>query len=131
MAYKTEDLEKQALEAIEKHNLFFINDLVAYLPCSKQTLYDHKLEQLDSIKKALEANRIKTKNGLRAKWYKSKNAAVQVALMKLIADDEERKKLSQTYTDVTSAGEKVQSQPVVISEISERAKSETETEESS
>ena len=50
MAYKTEELEKQSLEAIEKYKLFFIDDVVSYLPCSTATFYNHKLEELETIK---------------------------------------------------------------------------------
>jgi len=107
MAYKKEELEKQALEAVKQHNLFFINDLVAYLPCSKSTFYDLGLEKSDTLLKELESNRINTKNGLRAKWYKSTNATTQIALYKLIASDTERKKIAQGYTDVTSNGETI------------------------
>lgn len=108
MAYNTEDLRKQSMEAIRQHNLFFIEDLVAYLPCDKTTFYAHKLNESNDIKEALEKNRIKTKGGLRSKWYKSENATTGIALYKLIADDRERKLLSQTYTDVTTDGEKIQ-----------------------
>ena len=107
MAYNTKQLEKQALEAIEKHKLFFFNDISAYLPCSRATLYNLGLDKLDTIEKALEENRTRAKNSMRAKWYKSDNATLQVALMKLISDDDERKKLSQTYTDLTTDGEKL------------------------
>ena len=54
MAYKTKELEKQALEAIEKYKLFFIDDIVSYLPCSTATFYNHKLEELETIKEALK-----------------------------------------------------------------------------
>lgn len=104
MAYDTKRLEQQALTAIKEHNLFFFSDLAGYLPCSRQTLYDHGLDKSDSIKDALEKNILKTKNSMRSKWYKSENATLQVALMKLIADEDERRKLSQTYTDLTTDG---------------------------
>jgi len=60
-----------------------------------------------NIKEAIKKNRVKTKNSLKAKWYRSDNATLQVALYKLISDDDERKKLSQTYNDVTTNGEKI------------------------
>jgi hypothetical protein len=107
MAYDSKKLEEQALKAVETYNLFFINDIMGYLPCSRSTFYDLGLDQSDTIKDALEVNRIKTKSSMRSKWYKSDNATLQVALMKLIAEDDERKKLSQTYSDVTSGGDKL------------------------
>ncbi len=39
MAYKKEDLIKQALQAIKKHKLIFIEEVVSFLPCSKATFY--------------------------------------------------------------------------------------------
>jgi hypothetical protein len=107
MAYDTKQLEKQAIEAIKKHNLFFITDVSAFLPCTTSTFYEHELEKSEAIKEALEENKISTKNSMRAKWYKSDNATLQVALMKLISEDDERKKLSQSYTDLTTGGEPI------------------------
>lgn len=94
MAYKTKELEKIAIEMIEKHKLFFTSDLITYLPCSKQTFYDHELDQLDSIKTALEKNKVEIKVALRKKWYQSDNPTVQIALYKLIADDDEGDRLN-------------------------------------
>lgn len=94
MAYNKADLEKQALEAIRANNLMFVTDVPAYLPCSMATFYNKKLEELESIKEALEQNRIKTKNGLRAKWYKNDNATTQIALYKLLANEDEAHRLN-------------------------------------
>lgn len=105
MAYKTKDLEKQSLKAIEQHKLFFIEDVVSFLPCDKSTFYAHKLHESDAIKEALNKQRTAVKVSMRSKWFKSDNATLQVALMKLIATDDERKKLAQQFTDVTSNGE--------------------------
>jgi len=102
MAYKKEELIEQSLDAITTNNLFFIDDISAYLPCSRSTFYNQELDKLDSIKGALNKNKIKTKSAMRSKWYKSENATLQIALMKLIATDTERKKIAQSYTDVTS-----------------------------
>ena len=55
--YKTEDLVKKTLAAVKKHKLMFIEHIIAYLPCSKETFYNHKLHELDAIKKAIEENR--------------------------------------------------------------------------
>ena len=53
MAYDTKELEKKALTAINKHKLMFIEHIVAFLPCSKETFYVHKLHESDAIKKAI------------------------------------------------------------------------------
>ena len=109
MAYKTEELEKQALEAIEKYKLFFIEDIVSYLPCNKTTFYEHKLNESNAIKDALTKVKTEIKVSMRSKWYKSDNPTLQMGLMKLIGTDEERKKLSQNHTDHTTGGEKITS----------------------
>ncbi len=112
MAYKTEELEKTALEAIEKHKLFFIEDVVCYLPCDKKTFYNHKMHELHSIKEALIKVKTDVKVSMRSKWYKSDNATLQMGLMKLISNDEERKRLSQTYSDVTTNGNDINISPI-------------------
>jgi len=61
MAYKTENLYQQAIKAIEENNLFFIEDIVAFIPCSKQTFYDHfpiNSDELDTLKELLDENKI-------------------------------------------------------------------------
>jgi hypothetical protein len=107
MAYDPKKLYQQAIEAVEKNKLFFIEDLVAYLPCSKPTFYDHfkpDSNEFNNIKALLEENIIKAKQGLKAKWYKSDNPSMSLALYKLIGTDQERQKLAQSYQDVKIEG---------------------------
>ena len=102
MAYKTEDLFKTAIEQIKKHKLFFIEDIIAFLPCHKSTFYEHFPNESDYYKKMfeeLEKNRTELKVSMRSKWYKSNAPALQMALMKLICTDEERKKLAMQYSE--------------------------------
>lgn len=101
MAYKTSDLIKKAIEAIEKYKLIFIDEIVSYLPCNRATFYNHKLDKLDSIKELLDENKDKIKSSLRSKWYKTDNATLQLALMRLICTDTERRKLAMNYNEIT------------------------------
>lgn len=107
MAYKTEDLLSLALEAIGKYRLIFIEEVVSYLPCVKQTFYDHGLDKSDELKEAIQKNKDQIKSSLRKKWYASDNPTLQMALYKLTATDQERKALSMTHTDVTTNGEAI------------------------
>lgn len=112
MAYKTEDLFNTAIEQIKKHKLFFIEDIISYLPCRKSTFYEHFPNESDNYKtmfEELERNRTELKVSMRSKWYKSNAPALQMALMKLICNDDERKMLSMTHTDVTSGGKTITS----------------------
>jgi hypothetical protein len=99
MAYDTENLRKLSLDAIKEHNLYFITDVVAYLPCDKSTFYNHDLDKCNDIKKALHSNRVNAKVELRKKWLKSNNATMQMGLMKLLSEDEELKKLAMEYKE--------------------------------
>jgi len=105
MAYETEDLKEKAIDAIKKHNLFFIEDVVAFLPCNTKTFYNHGLHELPELKELLENNRITVKLKLRKKWESSDNATLQMALMKLICTDDERKRLSMEYKEEEHKGE--------------------------
>lgn len=111
MAYDRKKVFEQAKEVIVKHKLFFVDDVVAFLPCSKQTFYDFfpvDSDKLDELKELLNQNRTELKVSMRSKWYKSNAPALQMALMKLIATPEELKKLSMQYNDHTTGGEKIQ-----------------------
>jgi hypothetical protein len=111
MAYDRKKIFEQAKEVIVKHKLFFVEDIVAFLPISKPTFYDYfnpDSNELNELKGLLETNRTELKVSMRSKWYKSNAPALQMALMKLIATPEELKKLSMQYNDHTTGGEKIQ-----------------------
>jgi hypothetical protein len=97
MAYDKNKIFEQAKEVTVKHKLFFIEDIVAFLPCSKNYFYDHfppDSNEYDELKGLLETNRTTLKVSMRSKWYTSNAPALQMALMKLIATPEELRKLS-------------------------------------
>ena len=111
--YDRKKIFEQAKEMIVKHKLFFVEDIVAFLPIAKKTFYEYfPLESNESneLKELLEEQRITIKTSMRSKWYKSENATLQVSLMKLICTDDERKKLSMNH-QVFEGGEK----PITIS----------------
>ncbi len=51
---------------------------------------------------------------MRSKWYTSNAPALQMALMKLIATDEELRKLSMNHTDITTNGKGLHDKPIII-----------------
>ena len=117
MAYDRKKIFEQAKEMIVKHKLFFVEDIVAFLPISKTTFYEYfpiESNETNELKELLETNRTELKVSMRSKWYKSNAPALQMALMKLICNDDERKMLSMQQTDITSGGEKIQSAPTTI-----------------
>ena len=108
MAYDKNKIFEQAKEVIIKHKLFFVEDIVAFLPCAKPTFYDFfppDSNELNELKGLLETNRTELKVSMRSKWYKSNAPALQMALMKLIATPEELKKLSMQFVESENKNE--------------------------
>jgi hypothetical protein len=102
MAYDKIKIFEQAKEAIVKHKLFFVEDIVAFLPIAKKTFYEYypiDSNECNELKGLLEINRTTLKVSMRSKWYTSNAPALQMALMKLIATPEELKKLSMTFVE--------------------------------
>jgi hypothetical protein len=102
MAYDTNELYQKAIQAIKENNLFFIEDVIALLPCDKTTFYRHfdvKSNEYNTLKELIEDNRVNQKLKLRKKWADSDNATLQMGLMKLITTDEERKRLATSYME--------------------------------
>lgn len=99
MAYDKKKIFEQAKAAIMDNKLFFIDDVVAFLPIARSTFYDWEMDKSDELKGLLNENKIKIKSSMRSKWYKSQNATLQMALMKLICTDDERKKLAVSYVE--------------------------------
>ena len=110
MAYDRKKIFEQAKEVIVKHKLFFVEDIVAFLPIAKKTFYEYfpvDSDESNELKELLETNRTELKVSMRSKWYKSNAPALQMALMKLICSDEERKMLSMNHTDITTNGKEI------------------------
>lgn len=108
MAYDKKKIFEQAKEVTVKHKLFFIEDIVAFLPIAKKTFYEYfplDSNESNELKELLETNRVSLKVSMRSKWYTSNAPALQMALMKLIASPEELRKLSMNH-QVTEEVEK-------------------------
>lgn len=101
MGYDTSELEKKSLEVIAKYKLVFIDEISPLIGISNATFYNHQLEKLDTIKDALQKNKVELKAGLRKKWYESTAPATQIALYKLIGTDEESDRINSQQTKVT------------------------------
>lgn len=123
MAYSRKRLYEQSMQVIEERNLFFIEDLVAFLPCDRATFYrkfPQGCDECDSIKRALETNKVRTKSAIRHRLFNMDNPTAQIALYRMIATPEERDAISTTKTDITSGGEKIAREPLTIEIIDNR-----------
>ncbi|MFY7937968.1 MAG: hypothetical protein ACOVOQ_11370 [Flavobacterium sp.] len=102
MAYDKKKIFEQAKEAIEKYKLFFIEDVVAWLPIARSTFWEYypdKSDEMDTLKELLEKNKVEVKSALRSKWFKGNNPLTQMALYKLIGTEEEYHRIASTKTE--------------------------------
>lgn len=112
MANNKEKIFKQALDVATKKKLFFVEQVIAFLPITKPTFYDYfKVDsnEFNDIKNILENNRIEVSSAMYKKWFDSDNATLQVSLMKIIGSDEARRALSTNWsnTDITTNGKEI------------------------
>ena len=102
MAYNKTEIFETAKKKIVEHKLFFVEDIVAFLPISKKTFYEYfpvESDESNELKELLNQNKTELKVSMRSKWYKSNAPALQMALMKLIATPDELKRLSMQYNE--------------------------------
>lgn len=102
MAYDKKKVFEQAKKAIVKNNLFFADEIPAFLPCSRSTFYaffPNDSDELDELKGMMEDNKINVKIKMRRNWQEAEAPALQLALMKLASTPEELRKLSMSYQE--------------------------------
>ena len=124
MAYDKAKIYQQAQEAVKNNNLFFIDDIVAWLPCARSTFYEYYpdgSDEMDNLKRMLEDNKIKTKSAIRSKLFKGEKAAELLALYRLICTPEERQNLNQSYIDHTSKGKEINTPILSIDPLSDES----------
>lgn len=110
MRYNKNEIFEKAKQAIIDNSLYFIEDVVAFLPIVKVTFYDYfpvDSNEMNEIKELLDNNKISTKVKLRKKLGEGEKAAEILALYKLIATDDERRALSMQHVDHTTKGEQI------------------------
>jgi len=107
MAYNKEKIYLEALDICQKKKLFYIEQVVAFLPIAKKTFYEWfpiDSNECNAIKEILDTNKIEVSSALMRKWYESDNATLQMGLMKMIGTDEIRKALSTNWNENNNSG---------------------------
>jgi len=110
MAYNKTQLTEKIIEVIKEHKFrnqaeLFVNE--DYAPCSEKTFYNHKLQDLQEIKKAFEDSKTKRKLIMLNNWEQSKSPALQIAAFKILATPEEFERLVSQKLDHTSKGDSI------------------------
>ena len=110
MKDKSKKYEKELLEVIKEKKIAFFDHCFGFTSFSRATAYNHSLDKLDSIKDAINQNRVTAKNYMLNKWIASENATLQISAMRLLSDSEEHQKLNQSYIDHSTKGESIKSE---------------------
>ena len=82
----------------------FMDHIIAFLPCSKTTFYDLKLNESNSIKKAVEEMRVGKKTKMLSNWINSETPSLQIAAMKMISEEHEAHRLNGTRQEIKQTG---------------------------
>ena len=115
--YDKEAIFETCKKVVEENRLFFIEDIIAFLPITKPTFYVYfpvDSYEFNTLKDMINKNKVLTKTEMRSKWYLSENPTLQIALYKTICSDDERKMLSTNHTDITTGGDKINSIPKIV-----------------
>jgi hypothetical protein len=97
---KKKQYEKEILQVIERKKIMrFSHIFLFYKGCSRATAYNQGLDKLDSIRVALRNNREHAVNYMLQKWIASDNTTLQIAAMRMLADEDDRRKLNQQYVE--------------------------------
>ena len=92
-SYDPHELYEMSIEALGKHEITTMEDLINYLPCQKSAFYVkfNNTEEMDSIKKLINKNKIEVKKKLR-KFFGSamSTPAERIFLYKILSNEEER-----------------------------------------
>jgi len=115
--YDKDAIFEQCKKVVEENRLFFIEDIIAFLPITKPTFYVYfpvDSYEFNTLKDMINKNKVLTKTEMRSRWYMSENPTLQIALYKTICSDDERKMLSTTHTDLTTGGDKINPIPKIV-----------------
>ena len=103
MAYDRKKIFEEAKKIAKDKKCFFIEQLVSFLPLCKTTFYEFYKDgsnELNEIKEILESNKVEVKSAMYNKWFKSDNPTLQVALMKLIATEDQVHRLNGSRQEI-------------------------------
>ena len=88
------------INIIPKHPIFTFKDVfVYYKGCTRQWAYALGIDKNDTIKELIYDNKRKGVSSMLATWVKSSNPTLSIAAMRILSDDDERKKLAMNYTE--------------------------------
>lgn len=116
-SYDKQDLLEQALAICKKGGCVTMADVIALLPCCKSKFFEcfpAGSEEHDQIVDALNTSKRKACISIRGRLYNSDNPTALITVYKMLCTEEERNAISMSRTDITSKGEQIKSEPLVV-----------------
>jgi hypothetical protein len=107
MQKTTQEYHDELLKAIQENKCTNFKEACLFVSFAKSTAYNHELDKMDSIKEAIDKNKVHIKHAMKKNWIVSDNATLQLAAFRLLSDSEEHQKLNQSYIDHTTKGKEV------------------------
>lgn len=115
MAYDKDEILGKCLKAIEEHELCFFDEISLFVQPDLSTLYLWKFNELEEIKNGLNKHKLAAKRKLKRNWQRDDAAPVlQLAVYKLMSNDEEFNKLTTSKSDVKADVNLPQLKQVII-----------------
>lgn len=111
------DLLEQALAICKKGGMVTLEDVIAFLPCCKSTFFNcfpSGSPEHEQIIDALNISKRKACVSIRGRLYNSDNPTALITVYKMLCTEEERNAISMSRTDITSKGEQIKSEPLVV-----------------
>ena len=105
MEARKAEIYKQAIEMAEKKKCFFIDQLVSFFFFFITSFYEYfpiDSVRMNTINCILDKTKVAVKSVMYNKRFKSDNATLQIALMKLIASEDEAHRLNGTSMKMDS-----------------------------
>lgn len=98
--YDKKEIFEKAKKAIVEQDLTAIAYVVAFLPCGMSTFYEFfpaGSDEMEILRGLINDNKVNLKVKLLKIWNESDNATLQLARFRLLADDDEHRRLNQQY----------------------------------
>lgn len=101
MPYDKNKIFNQCIELIKQEKLCFFDEISLFVEPTVKTLYDWGFHESEDIKAELAKNKVDAKRKLKRNWQKEEAApALQIAVFKLMANDDEFNKLTTSKSDI-------------------------------
>lgn len=121
--YNKKELFDLCIKTCKGGGCFTVEDVFCQVGCTRDTFYRYfpaGSKENEKIKDEIRIAKRRAIVSIRGKLYKSKSPQALLALYRMICDEEERKALTMTHSDVTTQGKEIKNEALVVEVIDKR-----------